>query len=53
VSWAVTFTDIAELQRSSEAINADQRFVGLIDSLAGVYTDTPGASTQVIMRRVA
>ncbi|HUJ64110.1 MAG TPA: hypothetical protein VLX59_01135 [Acidimicrobiales bacterium] len=53
VSWAVTYADIRELQRSGEATNADPRFVGLLDSLAGVYTDTPGASTQVIMRRVA
>jgi hypothetical protein len=52
VSWAVTFADIAELERAFEAINTDQSFVGLIDSLGGVYTDTPGATTQVIMRRL-
>jgi hypothetical protein len=53
VSWAVTFADIAELERANEAINTDPSFVGLIDSLGGVYTDTPGATTQVIMRRLA
>jgi hypothetical protein len=52
VSWAVPYTDIAELERASAAIDSDQSFVGLIDSLAGVYTDMPGASTQVLMRRL-
>jgi hypothetical protein len=53
VSWAVPFADIVELERAGQAINSDLSFVGLIDSLGGVYTDTPGASTQVVMRKLA
>jgi hypothetical protein len=53
VSWVVTFADVAELERASAAINTDLNFVGLIDSLGGVYTDAPGATTQVILRRLA
>jgi hypothetical protein len=53
VSWAVTYADIAELERAGDALNTDPGFVELLDSLAGVYTDTPGATTQVIMRRLA
>jgi hypothetical protein len=53
VSWAIPYANIAELQRASEAINNDQSFVELVDSLSGVYTDAPGASTQVVMRKLA
>jgi hypothetical protein len=53
VSWAVPFADIAELERAGQALNSDMSFVGLIDSLGGVYTDTPGGSTQIVMRKLA
>ena len=35
------------------ALNTDQSFIEMIDKeAAGVYTDQPGATSQVILRRI-
>ena len=53
VSWLTAFADVAELERAQMALNTDAGFIELIDSRApGVYTDQPGASTQLLYRRV-
>ena len=53
VSWLTAFADAAELERAQMALNTDGSFVELIDSKApGVYTDHPGATTQLLYRRV-
>jgi hypothetical protein len=51
VSWAVAYSDIAELERFNQTLNADQGFTGYIDSLGGVFAGE-GGTTQIIMRRV-
>ncbi len=53
VSWITGYTDIAELERAEMAINGDPGFIELLDRNAGVFSDTPGASTQVIARRLS
>jgi hypothetical protein len=52
VSWAVAYSDVAELERSNQALAADQSFLSYIDSLSGVFAGE-GGTTQVVMRRVA
>jgi|GEM_PF-900431 len=53
VAWVTAFADVAELERAQMALNMDESFVELIDREApGVYTDEPGATTQVILRRI-
>ncbi len=51
VSWAIAYSDIAELERFNQTLYADQSFVGYIDSLGGVFAGE-GGTTQIIMRRV-
>jgi len=53
VSWITGYADIAELERAEMAINGDAGFVELLDRNAGVFSDAPGASTQVIARRLS
>lgn len=54
VTWLTSYMDIAELERASRALDEDQSFLELLDSkVPGVYTDQPGATTQVLYQRVA
>jgi len=54
VAWITAFSDVAGLEAAQLALNTDQGFVELIDAKApGVYTDHPGATTQVIYCRIA
>jgi hypothetical protein len=53
VSWLTGFANVGELERAQTALNSDSSFIEYIDKKAkGVYNDTPGASTQVIYRRI-
>jgi hypothetical protein len=52
VSWAVAYSDIAEMERANQTLNGDQSFISFIDSLGGVFAGE-GGTTQIIMRRVA
>jgi hypothetical protein len=47
----VRYTDVAEMERFEHTLNADQTFIGLVDSLGGVFAEGDG-STQAIYRRV-
>jgi hypothetical protein len=51
VSWAVAYSDIAEMERFNQTLYADQDFIGFIDSLDGVFA-SEGGTTQIVMRRV-
>jgi hypothetical protein len=51
VSWVVRHTDVAEMERFDHTLNADQTFLGLVDSLGGVFAEGDG-STQAIYRRI-
>ena len=54
VTWLTGYTDIAELERAGKQLDEDQGFLELLDNKApGVYTDHPGATTQVLFQRVA
>jgi len=53
VAWVSAFANIAEMERAQMALNTDQSFIEMIDKeAAGVYTDQPGATSQVILRRI-
>jgi hypothetical protein len=53
VMWGTAAADIAELEAAEQALASDLGFVGLIDSkAAAAYTGVPGATTQVIYRRL-
>ena len=53
VAWISAFTDIADLERAQLELNSNQSFLELIDSQAStVYTDAPGATSQLIYRRI-
>jgi hypothetical protein len=53
VEWLTAFANVAELEQAEQTLNADQSFIELIDTqAAGVYADQPGASTQLIYRRI-
>jgi len=51
VSWAVPYSDIAELERFNQMLYGDQSFLSFIDSLGGVFAGE-GGTTQIIMRRL-
>jgi hypothetical protein len=54
VSWHTGYADIAEAERSSQRLSADQSFTELIDGQCpGVYTEQPGATRQNLFRRIA
>jgi len=53
VAWLSAYANVAELERAEQTINTNPSFVELIDTqAASVYTDQPGASRQLIYRRV-
>ena len=48
------FWHTAPVEAAEMALNTDESFIDLIDKKAGgVYSDVPGASTQLIYRRVS
>jgi hypothetical protein len=51
VSWAVPYSDIAEMERFNQTLYGEQSFISFIDSLGGVFA-SEGGTTQVVMRRV-
>jgi hypothetical protein len=54
VMWLTGYTDIAELERADKQLDEDQGFLELLDNkTSGVYTDHPGATTQVLFQHVA
>ena len=53
VAWLTAFANVAEMERAQLTLNTDESFIELIDSkAAGVYSEQPGASTQLIYRRI-
>jgi hypothetical protein len=53
VTWLTAFANVAELERAEQKLNTDQSFIELIDTkAAGVYAEQPGASTQLVYRRI-
>jgi hypothetical protein len=52
VGWLLMYPDAAALHRGQTALAGDPGFMEFVDSLQGVYADLPGATTQVIIRRV-
>jgi len=53
VRWLTAFANVGELERAQLELNGNQSFIELIDSQASsVYTDTPGATSQLIFRRI-
>jgi hypothetical protein len=54
VAWISVFAGAAELESAQMALNTDMSFVELIDSRApGAYSDHPGATTQLLYRRIS
>jgi hypothetical protein len=54
VGWLTAFADVAALEAAEMALNTNESFIDLIDKkVGGVYADVPGASTQLIYRRVS
>jgi hypothetical protein len=51
VSWVVRYADVAEMERFDHTLYGDPTFIGLVDSLDGVFAEGDG-STQAIYRRV-
>jgi hypothetical protein len=52
VGWLLMYTDVAAMDRGQTALASDPGFIEFVDGLQGVYADLPGATTQVIIRRV-
>lgn len=53
VSWVTLMANAAEMERVGQLQFGDAAFIELIDQKAGrVYTETPGASTQMTYRRI-
>ncbi|HVM67014.1 MAG TPA: hypothetical protein VMU14_19255 [Acidimicrobiales bacterium] len=53
VAWLTGYVNVVELDRAGQALNQDHSFVEFLDKKArGVYNDTPGATTQVVYRRI-
>jgi hypothetical protein len=52
VGWLLLYPDAAAMDRGQTALASDPGFIEFIDSLQGVFADTPGATTQLIIRRV-
>lgn len=54
VSWVTLYPNAAEMERAGQMQFGDAGFIELVDQKAGrVYTDVPGASTQMTYRRFA
>ena len=54
VTWLTGYPEIADLERAGRLLDEDQGFLELLDTKTpGVYTDHPGATTQVLFQRVA
>jgi hypothetical protein len=52
VGWLLLYPDAAAMDRGQTALAGDPGFIEFIDSLEGVFADTPGATTQLIIRRI-
>jgi hypothetical protein len=52
VGWLLLYPDAAAMDRGQSALGGDPGFIEFIDSLEGVFADAPGATTQLIIRRV-
>jgi hypothetical protein len=52
VGWLLLYPDAAAMDRGQTALAGDPGFIEFVDSLEGVFADTPGATTQTIIRRV-
>lgn len=52
VGWSTLFPSARAIDEANQALYGDPTFVELVDSSAGCFTDTPGATTQRILRRV-
>lgn len=54
VAWLAGFAGVAELQEAQQQLYSDESFLKFLDrESAGVFTDTPGATTQLVYRHIA
>jgi hypothetical protein len=54
VRWTSGYHDAADMERAELAVNSDPDFLAFVDEGAkGVYADSPTATTQTILRRMA
>ena len=54
VAWLTGFANVGALEAAEMALNTDESFIDLIDKKASeVYSAVPGATTQLIYRRIS
>jgi hypothetical protein len=54
VGWASAYENAQALEAAQQALNSDASWAQFVDkATAGVYTDDPSMTTQVIYRRLA